>query len=423
MEWKDIVEAQSLMLNDDEQSLSNPDNEFWGYSAEYAEKTFPERKAAKDIMVYGAPFLLVVGTIGNVVSAIVLWRLLRKVLSTCVYVFVMMPVDLVALYIRCGNDWLVHTADVNVRHIAMLSSKSMCKIYPFVEDLALHFTIWMTVAMAVETAIVTMKPKDLMKICTIDRARAVVMLLVVLMVCVSAHCFWTYALIKIERTSYQRLVCVTIRPGHQNTGDHFRRYVWPIMGILVTGLIPYLVIFSCTVLTVTRRLRKRDEVKQLENTWKAYSVDSGVARQCQVAFSWLCVMHLVLYAPQLTFDIVYFCAHPVMMAMTRFSIDLDAKLELASGVSSFLLYVYLSCKFLVIMAVCKRFRQEFLDVIMCRLCRKRRRVTRRTQNDHPVNREPLLNNENSVTPVNHRAACVVRTEYAMTSVWIPRSPC
>jgi len=68
----------------------------------------------EQIEIYASPLLLVVGSLGNVTSLVVLSRLSRKVLSTCVYLSVLCVADLLVLLTRCGNPWLANLTGYDV---------------------------------------------------------------------------------------------------------------------------------------------------------------------------------------------------------------------------------------------------------------------------------------------------------------------
>ena len=411
MQWtasEDRQERMKQLVGEEIELEEEPEEAFWKLFSLEQDVVFTELEITRHLLSYLPPLLLVVATIGNIMSTVVLWRLFRKVLSTCLYVFCSMMVDLLVLYVHCGNDWLSHLANVDVKHVAQLSSRSMCKIYPFLADLVMHLSVWLTVAMAIETSIVCLRPQRLMRVCVMERARAVIMLMLVLLVCINTHCFWSFALVKVEKTSYQRDVCTTSRQGNLHS-DYFRRIIWPVLDVLIADLAPYLILFSCSVIMLTRRIRRREQMKQLESTWKAYSVDANSAKECHLAILVICLLHLVFLLPKLGYDVFVFLVHPATLELVSYSPFLDAKLILAEAACFSSLYVYLSCKFLVFIVVSKRFRSEFKLVIMCHICRQPQ-----SQSDGPVTQQPLLNRVNNVNrPVTN---CISRMEYSMTSV-------
>ncbi|ELU17152.1 hypothetical protein CAPTEDRAFT_202366 [Capitella teleta] len=361
-------------------SEMDPDAEYELYIEDRGAQ-FPEGPVTRAMMTFLPPFFLTIGTIGNIFIAIIMIRMMRKVLSTCIYVFVSVMIDTLVLYVRCGNDWIYNMIGMDIAHIAKHSSKSLCKIYPFVSDWALHLSMWLGVAMAVETTLVTLRPQRLMQMCRHERSRAVILLIIVLLVCVNAHNFWTYALIVDDRT--ERVVCTNARTGNQLSNE-FRQIAWPIIDILVSDLLPICITFSCSVMLITRRSRRAEQVKLMENTWKAYSIDAKVARQLQIAFISLSMLQVVLLFPKLGYDIFVFVGDPELNLL-QLSYEQEARKRLAYAICSTCVYLFLSCKVFVFFVVSRAFRSDFLALLLCRRCSSHRSgATNRVSTQQPL---------------------------------------
>jgi hypothetical protein len=113
-----------------------------------------------EFKMYTWPLLLVVGTLGNVVSLIVLRRLSRDVLSTCLYLAVQCAADLFVLYTRCGIAWVVVVngcrSDINGN--LMARSEMICKSLPFLCGSIYHLSRWLATAAAIEGVIACRYP-------------------------------------------------------------------------------------------------------------------------------------------------------------------------------------------------------------------------------------------------------------------------
>lgn len=86
----------------------------WDFYSDYFGANLPEKEVAEKIYVYLSPLWLVLGTLGNILSVIVLQRLSKTITSTCLYLAVLAVVDLIVLYTRCGNDWLAQIGKVRL---------------------------------------------------------------------------------------------------------------------------------------------------------------------------------------------------------------------------------------------------------------------------------------------------------------------
>ena len=75
----------------DEMYVSDNEDMLYEYYAYYADLNFPEASAANGIYLYVSPVLLLIGTVGNIISALVMYRLSYTVLSTCQYLMCYPP--------------------------------------------------------------------------------------------------------------------------------------------------------------------------------------------------------------------------------------------------------------------------------------------------------------------------------------------
>jgi len=112
-----------------------------------------------NIHIYMSPVLLVVGSLGNVTSLVVLSRLSHKVLSTCLYLAVLCVADLLLLYTRCGNNWLYDVIAYDVSWSLMTHYDIVCKSLPFAFNFVFHLSKWLVVATAIEGLIATGFPQ------------------------------------------------------------------------------------------------------------------------------------------------------------------------------------------------------------------------------------------------------------------------
>ena len=91
-----------------------------------------------------------------------------------------------------------------VRH----KSPSLCRLLPFIDSVSVHLSSWLAAVTAAEVAFHRTRPPAQASPAVgpprlprrFDAARSVVLLLVVLIVCLDAHYFWSYSLVEMDRT-------------------------------------------------------------------------------------------------------------------------------------------------------------------------------------------------------------------------------
>ena len=387
-------------LTDEDFENFDADNEdAWFELFEDKGFTFPEKHLAEKLYEYVPPVFLVMGTIGNVLSAIVLHCMYKKVLSSCQYLFVACIIDTLGLLILCGNEWQKHVTGVDVRQKAMFSSNSLCKIFPFVESFLTHLSIWLLVAIVIETTIVVLKVQKLLKVYVLERARAVILLIIVLLVCINAHCFWSFTLVEEEKNGVPAdISCSNFNRQGSYASEEFRKVVWPIMDILITNFFPYFIIFACTVILITRKVKRTDRSREAVNVWKTYHLDGSSAREFQISIIVICIFYLILMVPKFANDILIFLVDRNGLAMVTYSVSLDAKMILAECLCDFLHYTFLSFKFFIYVGTSKKFRDELCLLLTCQMCfRSQTRPQRPSSTRNSTRYEPantaLVNNE------------------------------
>ena len=221
------------------------DNQLWDYYSDYFDINFPERDAADIIIIYVSPFLLFLGTISCIISLMVMYRLSHQVLSTCIYLCFLSIVDLMVLYTRCGNEWLRKVSNLDLSNMLMVSSESVCKVYPFVFNFIFHLSKWLMVCVAVEGFIATRYPEKADSMCSVSRAKAVVLLLTVVLVVVNIHYFWSFELIFLpELGDPDAFFCTFAKHGHVQS-ELFQGVIWPMLDLLIAEIFPYCVVIIC----------------------------------------------------------------------------------------------------------------------------------------------------------------------------------
>ena len=348
--------------------------------------------ATSGLPIYLWPALIVVGTVGNAVAAGVLRRQYPAVqLSTVVYLLAALAADTVLLWCRAGAEWLRLAADRDLR----VASGVLCKAQPFLAAVSLQTAAWMTVAAAAETAWVYQRPARLMTVChRPGRARAVAAVITAVAVVVNLPSFWTFSLqptiggaaahglpaaAAAATATTSRYACVNWLTDFRSTPSPYElaarddvdddvtatststrlmRVVASSVDLVITDLAPYFIVFSCTVIMLTKRCRRRDQLRQLDNTWKACHLDSTGARQLQAGFAAVGLLHTVLLFPRLALRTLLFLVDPRLTGLVVHTVALGAPAPLVNVAAWTLAYVIAAGKFAVFALVSGAFRRK-----------------------------------------------------------------
>ena len=313
--------------------------------------SYPADIAAAHVNQYLNPVLLFIGTVGNILSAIVLTKLSFKVVTACFYLVFEAVADSLLLYMQCGRMWVRQLIGVDVTIAIVNRSNTSCQVYNFISTFLLHFCPWMLLAAVVEGALVTSRPLNTHKICTLDRTKNVVLLIILVLVCANAHFFWTYGL---EEDIGTKLFFCTFTTFGNHHSEHFRSIVWPLMDFLLAYILPVLVNIGCVIFILRRRIRKlppSDSV--LDNI---YLLDPVGAYDFITVCAVMAIFSVILTLPEVGFNIFVFVLEKIRLNIT--DPEFYSYRDLGETLCYVFKYLLLSSKFFVYLITWKSFRAE-----------------------------------------------------------------
>ena len=381
-----------------------------------------EEQIIDGFYIYASPVLLLIATVGNIISMFVLSRLSRHLVSTCLYLAVCTITDLIQLYIHLGNEWLIRIINTDLSTYLMTSSEVLCKLEPFITDFTIHLSKWLIVAAMVENLVAVRAPAKSHKLCSHERARAVVLLLVVLLCCVNVHYFWSYDIIELGDEEGLMMgtpvMCSFARYGHVQSQE-FVEFVWPILSLLVAEVLPTITVTICTFLTLSAMCRGTHHGTPTYRRWQAkYILDPQAVQTIKYMLATIGVCYTITNVPTLAMHAMQYLQQPMTMENQRSS-------AIILGMASIRIigYMFLSCK-IVIYITCGRFRKD-IYLILCHCCVKKKHKTVINFNDVTgkklamVEEDNVLNKSASNQHIPHRSTVKIKPtsngHYANTS--------
>ena len=387
----------------------------WEYYAEDYYFDYYEQDAADAITIYIYPIILFIGTIGNIFSLIIMYRLSHKVLSTCIYLSVLAIVDLLVLYTRCGNDWLLKVSHVDLSHTLMISSDSVCKVYPFFFNFLFHTSKWLLVCTATEGMISTCYPERMYTMCTISRAKVIIMLLTVILICINIHYFWSFDLILFKEYG-NAWFCTFAKHGHQQS-EEFQEIIWPLMDLSIAQVIPIftLTIYTCIMIRWICKGNHRGDIKH--QRWRErYQLYPEAMDHLKVTITGVSIMFLALNLPKFVFTIFQYFVNKY--ELVELSMKFTVQMDLARTVCDMLENCFLCAKFIVYFLSCQMFRQECKDIISLLLCSRKRKiyVNNNSKSVNPRSTSPMRNPYSRCETSNHTQSNSILRTYTNVTV-------
>ena len=191
-----------------------------GLHREQLESSF----AAKNMWIYGSPVVITVGTMGNLLSVVVMLRQNLRKYTTSLYLLVLAVVDTVVLYAGLLRHWIRELFGTDIRD----GSIAACRIHPFVLYLAIHVEACIIVCVGIERMVAVFFPHKAKRIFTRRFAACQMAIIGAILSGVNSHYYWTFTLIN-------------GRCHRDPRYEYFMRNVRPWIHFCLTSLMPFLV--------------------------------------------------------------------------------------------------------------------------------------------------------------------------------------
>ena len=338
-----------------------------GYEALLLE--YEEYRWHKALMLYVPPLLVVLGSLGNLLTVLILCcRCMRKN-STYVYLAVLAVADTVVLYVGLLRLWLGELMGQDVRDFA----DWLCKAVNVLGHAASDYSVWLIIAVTVERYIVVCHPLKVVNICQGRRALGVVGILALIFLALNLHFIWTVQVINFPVDGGLVPQCAG--------GDDYRymiENVWPWVDAFVYSFIPFLIIVFLNILIIrqvilAKRLRFNMTYEQsIQCRGKPGNKKDRRSSSTSHESSRLTVMLLCI---SFTFLVTTLPMNLTLIPITFGKTDKDSdirhllRLRLVRTITELLMYLNHSINFYLYCATGRKFRQQ-----LCRLLGSRCRI-------------------------------------------------
>lgn len=196
--------------------------------------------------LYGAPILIIIGTIGNSLSAVVMMRKDLRKTTTSLFLTVLAFVDTAILYTGLLRQWLVMYKDYDIRTVAAAT----CKLHTFLLYALNQYQAWLLVIVTIERLIAVFLPHQSKRLCTRPAAAASLAVSAVAIGGLNAHFFWTNQYIRIQYSDKYVAYCMPFDAKYA----HFVRTVWPWVDFIAFSMLPFVVLVTSNIAILLRML-------------------------------------------------------------------------------------------------------------------------------------------------------------------------
>ncbi len=202
---------------------------------------FNELSIAKGLWSYMSMVYLVVGTIGNGLSFVLMSKTILNKSVTSFYLRALAVADTLVLYVGLLRQWIRVYYGVDVRGL----SNWGCKLHIFMVYWSTDFAAYVVAAVSMERLISVIFPHQAKKICTKKAAGLSLLFIGIFLFVLNVHFFWTFALSPSTGTNTRVKRCFVSDPKY----DYFNYIILPWLDFTFFSAVPFLIIL-CSNLTI-----------------------------------------------------------------------------------------------------------------------------------------------------------------------------
>jgi hypothetical protein len=297
--------------------------------------------------VYLPPVLIILGTVGNCLTIIVLRRKNFRQCSISFYMTAYACCCLLMLYLFLGTEWFS-----KILHQKSLDEKAdwLCRVWQFISRVISYSGIWFVVAMMIDRFIVIWHPKQFSSLCTIFMAKFVAIIIFVGLVVISIHAMWTFELMN-DSGCY---------PYHTENDIH--SLIWPWVAASFYSYIPLALIFTFNVLIFTGICLKRP--------FKSHQTQEHHSLLFTYTTLGTSMVYFLLVMPATIINVVDMTYPPSWLH------DKELMIQLAKArfTAHYMAWLNTTIIFFMCFFFSRTFRTEVWDLLSSVCCRHRRRI-------------------------------------------------
>ena len=319
--------------------------------AEY--QSYPEYQASLWIWQIFPPILIAIGTVGNILSIVVLTRPSIRHSTIALYLTVLAVSDLTVLYTGLLRQWLIYLVDFDVRAV----SETACKIHVWLVYSSLDFSAWVVIAVTLDRVIAAWFPHSVGTKCSSIHATAFIIVMFIFVLGLNSHVL--YGMVRASGESIEGM-CVAIDDKY----GFFFHSVWPWIDFSVYCLIPFVFIVIGNFLIIFKVLKsqRKTNSRHIPSIQMSENIpDHHTGRKQTSMTAMLMTLNTVFLfttSPVSIYSIGYPYWHTGSQKAT-------ALMELWWAIVNMLMYINNSLNFLLYCLSGPRFRKEAKRMFCC----------------------------------------------------------
>ena len=304
---------------------------------------------------YVSPFLITIGTVGNIVAIVTLQSSIFKSSSTSFILSALALCDIGVLDTGLLYWWLWYAFGIEVRAF----SKYGCKIHALLTYYTHHLASWTLILLTLERTISVKLPFKCKQLCSRKRIVIIWIIIAIVLFGLNFHFFFSFDLFSTDKLS-----------GNQSTKVYFCSVYdpwypfftgpWYWIDACLGDFIPFGVVITGNILIILEISRSQ---KKRLNQMNVVAKDDGKTTSTTVTLIMVSVAFLLFSLPV---DI-YFLGYGYGLFKTRTSNYEDYAIStLVRAITNLLLYANSAIEFILYFVSGQKFRSAFLEMFCCR---------------------------------------------------------
>ncbi|KAK2170559.1 hypothetical protein LSH36_2g10077 [Paralvinella palmiformis] len=197
---------------------------------------YKESILANNLWMYMPGVIIIFGTIGNLLSGLVMMRKSLQRHTTSLYLIVLAVVDTAVLYTGLLRYWIRALYGLDIRTLSVAG----CKIHTFLVYFLVHFEAWILVWVAFERLVAVYVPHRAKQAFTKKSAAVQLAVTAAALMTLDAHFFWTQSIVS--------TVCYLSDVKY----EYFVRKIWSWIDFVIASLAPFVLMLSINVAIIGR---------------------------------------------------------------------------------------------------------------------------------------------------------------------------
>lgn len=238
------------------------------------------------------PIIMAWGTIGNVLTFLVILRQTKTLSSTAIYLMALAVSDTVVLYTGPLRQWVKIVYDIDIRDI----TEAGCRSQIYITYASLHMSSWLLVAVSLERALCVVIPHKVKLTCTKTNACLIIIAMFVLIFGINAVIPVMYGLKGVRNQK-----CSVTTTEFLD----FRDNIWQWIDFCLTFAVPFIILVVCNSIILVSLRRSQAKSRNMVAGNRIGARSGRNMNSVSILMIALCLIFFVTMTPASIFAVYY----------------------------------------------------------------------------------------------------------------------